>query len=347
MHKRGLLGLVLLLPLLCRGTARPSPVQRYTITDLGALDADTSYYGDTSYATGINNLGQVVGQSGRDAFLWENGRMIDLGTLGGPYSWANGLNDAGQVVGASWPAGYEGGHAFLWEKGKMTDLGTLRDPRSYSDAYAINASGQIVGDTATKDSTSLHAFLWERGKMTDLGTGGGLGSVARAINDQGQIVGGSITSPEGAGHALVWENGQAYDLGALAGSFRSTYAVGINAAGQVAGNASNPGGPYAYDRTFLWVQGRFEDLSPSGKILTSAEGINAAGQIIGNSYTPGDAISHVVLWEHGVIEDLEGQIPADSGWECLLARAINDAGQIAGRGQHNGKERAFLMTPVQ
>ena len=56
------------------------------------------------------------------AFLWENGVMTDLGTLGGANSAATGINPAGQIVGGSemgerLPSGEIPSHPFLWDKG--------------------------------------------------------------------------------------------------------------------------------------------------------------------------------------------------------------------------------------
>lgn len=79
--------------------------------DLGTLPG-----GSFSAATGINRRGQVAGFSHVDTpagppfpfdveqhgFFWENGVMIDLGTLpgtSGPYSSATGINNHGEIAG--------------------------------------------------------------------------------------------------------------------------------------------------------------------------------------------------------------------------------------------------------
>lgn len=143
------------------------------MTDLGALGNNNS----DSYAYGINNNGQVTGWSvtavvGSDgsqekhAFLYSNGTMTDLGTLGGLHSYANGINNIGQVVGESHYDKTLTGpiytRAFLYSGGKMTDLNSLIDPNSgwiLRKALAINDSGQIVGYGYTGGSTTYHAFL--------------------------------------------------------------------------------------------------------------------------------------------------------------------------------------------
>lgn len=104
-------------------------------------------------------VGRVHRADGNEhAALWEKkGEVRDLGTLGGLGSTARGMNDRGQVVGESdtnaeiKPGGNlldPDPRAFLWEQGKMTDLNTLLPHRSgwvLREATAINNRGQIIG----------------------------------------------------------------------------------------------------------------------------------------------------------------------------------------------------------
>ena len=68
---------------------------------------------------------EATGIPTQDPFLWKNGKMIDLGNLGGTLSFAQCANNRGEVIGMSNLAGDVVGHAFLWRHGVIKDLGTL------------------------------------------------------------------------------------------------------------------------------------------------------------------------------------------------------------------------------
>jgi probable HAF family extracellular repeat protein len=108
-----------------------------TATDLGTL------YGYPSVAYGINDAGQVVGESGGHAFITGLDGM-GMRELGNGSRYAYGINSAGQVVGEA------GGHAFITGPNGMgmRDLGTLGESRSA--AYGINNAGQVVGHATAR-----------------------------------------------------------------------------------------------------------------------------------------------------------------------------------------------------
>ena len=83
-----------------------------------------------------------------------------------------------------------------------------------------------------------------------------------------------------------------------------------------------------------------------GGVSSTALSINKAGQVVGFADTVAAGV-HAFVWEDAQgMTDLNNLIPACSGWTLMWATAINEGGQIVGRGYHNGNERAFLLTPA-
>ena len=120
---------------------------------------------------------------------------------------AIGVNDLGQVVGNSDLPGDTANHAFLWSKGKgMKDLGTLHGD-AISAAFSINNSGRVVG-TSLDANFSPRAFVWQNGVMTDLNTLIPTSStlyllIACSINSEGQIVGFGVDTLTGETHGYI------------------------------------------------------------------------------------------------------------------------------------------------
>jgi probable HAF family extracellular repeat protein len=298
-----------------------------------------SFGGNQNGALGISDRGDVVGFSLNEisdpfslldfllgsstgtqtrAFLWRHGRMVDLGTLGGPDATALFINERGQIAGYSYTSsipnsvtGLPPADPYLWENGVEHDLGTLGGAFGLPDA--LNNRGEVVGKSAIASDPGAciidgdphcHAFLWRNGKMIDLFPNTGENdSFAAAINDAGEIVGETVF-PHKRFHAYIWRNGVTTDLGAL-----------------------------------------------DGDCFSTAQAVNSHSQVVGNTLTCSGKFHHPFLWENNSMVDLNGLIPTGSSLQLRNAEAINDRGEIAGIGTPRGCSdqnlcgHAFLLVP--
>ncbi len=337
---------------LCTGWGTPSGTDLINaLTYLMVIDLGT-LGGSISEALAINNMGQVVGDAYASgdladyAYLYSEGAMINLGTLGGDDdgSMACAINNKGQVVGFSWNC--VSNRAFLYNAARMTDLGTLGG--AYSQASGINNSGQVVGYANTV-AGPWHAFLYSAGTMSDLGTldsDTNAESEATAINDNGLIA--CINYYPGTDEAYLYNMGAMTYLGTLGGSYSDAYS--INDSNQVVGFSTISGNDFGYasllGHAFLYCAGTMTDLGTLGTNGSEATSINNKGQIVGFTYdynTGGEGCA--CLYAGGRFIDLNTWIDQTSGWTLLCANGINDKGQIVGYGLNPlGQRHAFLLT---
>jgi probable HAF family extracellular repeat protein len=297
------------------------------ITDLKTLGGPSS----TVPWPGLNNNGMIVGISQTAevdpldedwsceaggflpnatnlicrGFVWENGVMHELPTLGGHHGFATSVNSRGQIVGWAENLVHDPTctgvqqlqfRAVMWEpkKGTKQELPPLHGD-STSAATSINDSGQAVGisgdcDQAVGRFSALHAVLWDHGTVTEIpNLGGKTWHTPMDINERGDVVG--FSNPPGPGdpegefiaHAFLWTKGsaKAVDLKTLDDDPVSE-AFAINSRGQVVGISF---GGAAGPRAFIYQDGELENLNDladvAPDVLLSAQDINDAGQITG------------------------------------------------------------------
>jgi probable HAF family extracellular repeat protein len=209
--------------------------------------------GITGYGTAINNSGQVVGAytngvGQSTAFDWNNGTLVNLGTLNGDVSSsAYAINSKGQIVGTSM-SGTGVFTAFFSNGTGMTNLCPSCSSISYAEG--INSAGTAVGSYIT--GGYLHAAEYSGGSVVDLGTLGGSQSAAYGIDDTGDIVGDSYVAGNGTTHAFLYSNNVMIDLNSLlpiTSGWTITAAYGIDNVGDIVGVGTLSGQTYAVELT--------------------------------------------------------------------------------------------------
>src|SRR5215472_11260318 len=232
--------------------------------------------GNNGFATGANNLGQVVGWAENGVHdnacvspqvlqfrpaMWTLGpdQIQELPLIAGDSSGAaTAINDSGQIVGISGICDQAVGrhtakHAVLWQNGTVTDIYPNPPAPWWNTPTAINERGDVVGfagDPQFVEGDIVHAFMWTREdgirqlKPLPNRTPPHVDSEAYGINEARQVVGVSCDADFVDCRAVIWDHGNTptdlNDLKAPGFSALLASAKGINNKGEITGRAADP-----------------------------------------------------------------------------------------------------------
>jgi probable HAF family extracellular repeat protein len=317
----------------------------WTVRDLGTLPG-----GGGSFATAINNHGEIVGAAVNSAgqqraVVFQPSSVFEIPTAAGfGGSVANDINDNRLVVGQS-PTG-----GFTYPLG-----GSVSSLGASTGAYAVNKFNDVGGYQWTSSSTQKALIWWGGGGAPPfyIGViGSGNSSTTRDVAD-GKGAAGSSRYNKGLPyhHAFLWINGTMMDLGTLGGPQSAADSLVVlhwpqswpYGATHVVGYAEVP----SLDiHAFHWNSGTMTDLGTlPGDYESRALNINRNKIAVG--YSKKASGTRAVMWYTWgpTIIDLNTLLPPGSGWVLTMAYGINDLGEIVGAGLHGGVLRGFALTP--
>jgi probable HAF family extracellular repeat protein len=255
----------------------------------------------------INSRGQVAGtfstRAGQSApFVWTNGQLTLLPTLGGNTGQVTAIADNGLMVGwaAKAPAGTP--RAAMWDtSGNVTELGPFGGFGNAFDTYAsfatgVNNQGQIGGYTLV-EAFQATPFRYENGTFTSLPlpdpSGTTRGAVTAGMNEAGILLAGfsGASCDVSSGYQYVGDTPERLPL---FGNPES-----INERGDIAGYRYPNGIQCGYpSQAFVLTGGALTDLpglaTPGSTVAWS---INNRGDIAGYASTAFfGGVLHAVIW---------------------------------------------------
>jgi probable HAF family extracellular repeat protein len=307
------------------GHARePEIGARYHVSKLPSL-------GGSSVAFSINDRGWAVGRSTnadgtRNATLWRNGILTNLGTLGGP--------DKNSVV--------------RWQVKNVVGIVTGIAQTDEADPNNEDWSCSAFFGGVNRKGFRCVGFRWRNGVMKALPTLGGTHGFAAGTNNWGYTVGWAenlVRDPTCVApqklqfRPVVWspKDGHIRELPLPAGDTAGA-ATAINDRGQIVGISGicdQAIGRETARRAVLWERGEVKDIGNLGGLAWhTPNAINARGDIVGfGNYDPADGINykpHAFLKRPGrSIQDL-GTLQKEPG-AYSEAWGINEWRQVVGR----------------
>jgi hypothetical protein len=264
----------------------------------GTVSVLPAPFGFSSYAFGLNRLGDVVGAIFPDAggpsrpVLWRGGQLIRLGTAS-PDTSANArdINDAGLIVGEAIDPGADN-RAIAWSADTPEKFQYPSVPGAPSYLSAVNETGRLAGYAVVSTGTTSRAtgvvgtLAAGLHALPDLGNG----TTTVVYSAAGPYLAGSQSAAfDTESHATLWRDETATVL-----SKRDSVAWGVNSAGAAAGSDAAAGLP------LVWVNG-VEQVLPllsTGPVATSgvAQVVTEDSATVGGWLNGANGTSRPVLW---------------------------------------------------
>lgn len=153
----------------------------------------------------VGTASKQLGDEDLEAVRWDSkGNVRVLETLGGPTSWVSGINNRGIMVGRADWAPYRAAPVRWDSDGRVTELPTLPE-RRYAYVSDLTERGVAVGVADLGPPFSV-ALRWDRnGKVSELpALSGGAGAAALAINGRGVPVG-QVLMGDYSFQPVIWD----------------------------------------------------------------------------------------------------------------------------------------------
>jgi hypothetical protein len=308
--------------LVTRSTQGVRPL--YSIHDLGPISLACR-----EALPSLNEVGAVALTTEDGCVLWIDGVARKLDGLDG----ACDVDANGAVVG--WVDEHGGRQAALWKDGVIVRVGPARVAESV--ARVIDLAGCIAGTYRDERDGTERSFLDDHGRVRDLG---GPSFTVEAMNDAGVLVG-STGDEERLTHAV---GGMCEHLGDLLLPTRApdaSRALAVNEDGVVVGSASIG----ARSLGVVFELGRITSLPAFPRTTTCPRAIDCVGRVVGHA-SAGEEQRAILISGHR-IHDLQAALgPEASEWRLFDATDINDAGDVVGYGEHEGRIGGFLLRPL-
>jgi regulation of enolase protein 1 (concanavalin A-like superfamily) len=330
---------VTVLHLLLVGEVRSAKL--YTIRDIGLIGAEQTRNDGVkySYTVGLNEAGQLVGQSRRynggftqlgfSAWIYNNSTTVAIGLVDAAHTRSDGTKVSGVLK--------------LNEAGKVTG-----NSNRYSGNTQLGASAWIYNGASTVDIGLIGA---EHTSNT-----GSKSSSPLKLNEAGEVVGSSARYNGGSaqlGQSIWLYNGTSTINIGLTGTeytrndgYENSSDAELNEAGYVAGYSSRYNGGSSNLGQSVWLYNGTTTLNvgltgleytdSSGDKASTFQQLNDAGQLIGNSYRYNGSTGlgqSAWLYDGAATLDIGlagSQYTRSDGYKVSNVVQLNNAGQVTG-----------------